>query len=60
MLRRESGFTAKISGMTSAAPYQNATLPTAERIADLIARMSLPENVGQMLQLDARHDVDGV
>lgn len=46
--------------MTSAAPYQNANLPTAERIADLIARMSLPEKVGQMLQLDARQDVAGL
>ena len=31
--------------------------PSAEqRIADLIQRMTLPEKVGQMLQLDARQD----
>ena len=38
-------------------PYLDPSLPTARRVADLLARMSLPEKVGQMLQLDARGGV---
>ena len=33
---------------------QNPELPTEERIADLLGRMTLEEKVGQMMQLDAR------
>ena len=43
--------------MHSPLPYLDPTLPTGQRVADLIARMTLPEKVGQMLQLTAR---DGV
>ncbi|WP_086666743.1 glycoside hydrolase family 3 N-terminal domain-containing protein [Lentzea kentuckyensis] len=39
-------------------PYLDATLPTAERVADLLHRMTLPEKVGQMMQLDSREDLD--
>ena len=46
--------------MTTGLPYQDATLPIAQRIDDLIRRMTLPEKVGQMLQLDARQDVAGL
>ena len=35
-------------------PYRNPDLPTEERIADLLGRMTLEEKVGQMMQLDAR------
>ncbi len=42
----------------TAAPYLDATLSPAERAADLLGRMTLPEKVGQMLQLDARTGVD--
>ena len=35
-------------------PYKNPDLPTQERIADLLGRMTLEEKVGQMMQLDAR------
>ncbi|MGY4642411.1 exo-beta-d-1,3/1,6-glucosidase [Cellulomonas sp. URHB0016] len=38
-------------------PYLDPTVPVVERVADLVARMTLPEKVGQMMQLDAR---DGV
>ena len=41
-------------------PYQDAALPIEQRIDDLIQRMTLPEKVGQMLQLDARQDVAGL
>ncbi|WP_435738458.1 glycoside hydrolase family 3 N-terminal domain-containing protein [Cellulosimicrobium sp. PMB13] len=41
----------------STAAYLDPSLPVAERVEDLLARMTLPEKVGQMLQLDAR---DGV
>ncbi|MEV6239288.1 glycoside hydrolase family 3 N-terminal domain-containing protein [Lentzea sp. NPDC051838] len=39
-------------------PYLDATLPTAQRVTDLLARMTLPEKVGQMMQLDSREDLD--
>ena len=35
-------------------PYKDPELPTEERIADLLGRMTLEEKVGQMMQLDAR------
>lgn len=34
--------------------YLNANAPVADRIADLLGRMSIEEKVGQMMQLDAR------
>lgn len=43
--------------MPSPLPYLDPALPVGDRVADLIARMTLPEKVGQMLQLAAR---DGV
>ncbi|WP_194421330.1 glycoside hydrolase family 3 N-terminal domain-containing protein [Microbacterium abyssi] len=39
-------------------PYRDATLPISERVADLLGRMTLEEKVGQMLQLDARDDLE--
>ena len=39
------------------APYQDPALPVAERVADLVGRMTLEEKVGQMMQLNAK---DGV
>jgi beta-glucosidase len=38
-------------------PYQDPTLPLDQRLDDLLSRMTLPEKVGQMLQLDARGDL---
>lgn len=38
-------------------PYLDPTLTTAERVDDLLGRMTLEEKVGQMLQLDARDDL---
>ncbi|WP_433294859.1 glycoside hydrolase family 3 N-terminal domain-containing protein [Actinoplanes sp. CA-030573] len=38
-------------------PYRDPALPVEQRVEDLLARMTLPEKVGQMLQLDARNDV---
>ncbi|GAA3198641.1 glycoside hydrolase family 3 N-terminal domain-containing protein [Dactylosporangium siamense] len=43
--------------MPASLPYLDPSLAVAERVADLLARMTLPEKVGQMLQLNAR---DGV
>ena len=40
------------------APYRDPSLPVAERVADLVPRMTLAEKVGQMLQLDARDGVN--
>ncbi|KRC92470.1 beta-D-glucosideglucohydrolase [Terrabacter sp. Root85] len=39
------------------APYRDPSLSVEERLDDLIVRMTLPEKVGQMLQLDARGDL---
>src|SRR5690606_41855098 len=36
----------------AADPYQNAALPVADRVADLMARMSLDEKIGQMTQAE--------
>ena len=38
-------------------PYLDPTLPVPDRVADLLGRMTLPEKVGQMLQLDASYGV---
>jgi len=46
--------------MPTLPPYQDATLPVAERVADLVARMTLPEKIGQMLQLNAKDGVDAL
>ncbi|MCR2784107.1 MULTISPECIES: glycoside hydrolase family 3 N-terminal domain-containing protein [unclassified Microbacterium] len=44
--------------LNSDAAYLDAALPVSERIADLLARMTLEEKVGQMMQLDARDDIE--
>ena len=36
----------------SAAPYQDARQPVSKRVADLLARMTLEEKVGQMTQTE--------
>lgn len=41
-------------------PYLDPTLPVADRVADLLARMTLPEKVGQMMQLNAADGIDEV
>lgn len=38
-------------------PYLDPSLSTAERVDDLLGRMTVEEKVGQMLQLDARDDL---
>ncbi|WP_309128823.1 glycoside hydrolase family 3 N-terminal domain-containing protein [Microbacterium sp.] len=47
-----------MSSETLTLPYLDPSLSTVERVADLLARMTLEEKVGQMLQLDARDDLD--
>lgn len=42
----------------STVPFTNSALPVPERVRDLLSRMTLAEKVGQMLQLDARGDVE--
>lgn len=44
--------------LTTALPYQDPALSIPERVADLLSRMTLEEKIGQMLQLDARDDLD--
>ncbi|MET0496478.1 MAG: glycoside hydrolase family 3 N-terminal domain-containing protein [Actinoplanes sp.] len=38
-------------------PYRDPSLSVQQRVDDLVARMTLAEKVGQMLQLDARRDL---
>lgn len=38
-------------------PYRDPSLSPAERVEDLLGRMTLPEKVGQMLQLNAMDDL---
>ncbi len=40
--------------------YRDALLPVDERVEDLLGRMTLPEKVGQMLQLNAQGDLDDI
>ena len=40
--------------------YKDASQPIEARLADLLGRMTLAEKVGQMLQLDARGDIDEI
>ncbi len=47
-----------VQTLTPPLPFRNPTLTVAERVADLLRRMTLEEKVGQMLQLDARDDLD--
>ena len=44
---------------TGAPAYLDPRRPVPERVSDLLARMTVPEKVGQMLQLDARGDYEG-
>ena len=46
--------------MSETPAYRDATLPVEQRVEDLLRRMSLQEKVGQMLQLDARGDVEAL
>ncbi len=39
-------------------PYEDPSRPVPDRVADLLARMTLPEKIGQMMQLDAREGVE--
>ena len=38
------------------APYLDRTLPIADRVSDLLGRMTLEEKIGQLLMLDGRGD----
>ena len=46
--------------MTTVVPYLDAGLDVDERVEDLLGRMTLPEKVGQMLQLNAQGDLDDI
>lgn len=42
------------------APYLDPARTVEERVADLLGRMTLPEKVGQMMQFDAREDLEHI
>jgi beta-glucosidase len=43
--------------VTEVLPYRDPSRPVDQRVEDLVQRMTLPEKVGQMLQLDSRGDL---
>ncbi|MFJ6678785.1 glycoside hydrolase family 3 N-terminal domain-containing protein [Microbacterium sp. NPDC091382] len=45
---------------TAEAAYRDATLSVDDRVADLLGRMTLPEKVGQMMQFDAREELEHI
>jgi beta-glucosidase len=49
-----------INTQTGLLPYLDPSLSTADRVADLVGRMTLPEKVGQMMQFDARENVEHI
>ncbi|MFT4259662.1 glycoside hydrolase family 3 N-terminal domain-containing protein [Microbacterium sp.] len=44
--------------MSALMPYQDPSLAVSDRVADLVSRMTVEEKIGQMMQLDARGDLD--
>ncbi len=42
------------------AAYLDASLAVSHRVADLVGRMTVAEKVGQMMQWDAREDLDHI
>jgi beta-glucosidase len=40
-------------------PYRDSSLSVEERVDDLLSRMTIPEKVGQLMQLDGRFDFRG-
>ncbi|MFC8826925.1 glycoside hydrolase family 3 N-terminal domain-containing protein [Streptomyces sp. NPDC057137] len=46
--------------MLSSLPYLDPALTITERVDDLVGRMTLPEKIGQMLQLNAKEGVQHV
>lgn len=46
--------------MNTTPDYQNSTLSIHLRVHDLLARMTLPEKVGQMMQSDARGNLESI
>lgn len=41
-------------------PYRDPSVRIADRVEDLLSRMTLPEKIGQLLQLDGRGDIRAI
>ncbi|MDJ0334112.1 glycoside hydrolase family 3 N-terminal domain-containing protein [Salinibacterium sp. G-O1] len=46
--------------ITTDVPYLDPTIPTPQRVTDLVGRMTLAEKVGQMMQFDARDGLEHI
>src|SRR5437868_11715910 len=55
-----SVFAAQTTTASGSAPpaYLNPSLPVQQRVADLLKRMTLPEKIGQMVQIEATQVTD--
>jgi beta-glucosidase len=53
-----SAVTATSASASGIPAYRNAHLPVQARVADLLGRMTLPEKIGQMVQIEATQVTD--
>src|SRR4051812_14054255 len=47
-----AGLTLTSNAEAAVLPYQDSSRPVAERVADLLSRMSLDDKIGQMVQAE--------
>jgi beta-glucosidase len=59
MITLSAGAVARTAASASGRPaYLNAGLPVQARVSDLLGRMTLPEKIGQMVQIEATQVTD--
>src|SRR5258707_10624536 len=59
MIATSAAAMTRTTALASGRPaYLNSHLPVAARVADLLGRMTLPEKIGQMVQIEATQVTD--
>src|SRR5215469_4255622 len=53
-----AAVTSQTAAATGRPAYLNSHLPVQARVADLLGRMTLPEKIGQMVQIEATQVTD--